>query len=142
MTTRKGRQLEILTKYKYIFDVFSNHRLSGGHVVITKFEISKFSNNYADDLAIVTFGVDYKIHFNKKEIGSYGLVGLSMGSKGYIDGNYDNKWVHDSRGMSCHFGAGYDFNKHVGVQLCCNVNNCARQIVPVLVLGSTINFTF
>jgi hypothetical protein len=77
---------------------------------------------------------------NKKEIGSYVLVGLSVGTKKvYMNNNY-NEGISGIGGVGYNFGVGYDFNKHLGVQLCCKVHNYVGQATSML--GCTITFTF
>ena len=107
-----------------------------GHGLMARIDTTFFGQN--DGVNVTNLGVaaDYTYHFERRQRGLYLLVGLS-------DQNYHTSFDGYSRndnGLGLDFGAGYDLDRHTGLQARYTSTSISNATDSALNLGVTYTF--
>jgi hypothetical protein len=111
--------------------------LSQGSGLMARVDATFYGENAGvtvDDLALA---VDYTYHFQRRQRGLYVLAGLS-------EQNYHtsfNGYSQNNDGLGFDFGAGYDLDRHVGLQARYTTNSFDYGTYSALNLGVTYTFS-
>jgi hypothetical protein len=107
-----------------------------GHGLMPRADLNLFSSNDGVNVTNVALACDYTYHFERRATGFYALAGLNLS-------NYHTSWRdHSSNDSSLglDLGAGYDFDRHLGVQGRYTTNSFSGVTYGALNLGVTYTF--
>ena len=109
---------------------------AGGHGVMARADMTFFGQNQGIDVRDLAFAADYTYHFERRPRGLYVLAGLS-------EQNYHTSfhgYSHNDNGLGLDLGAGYDLDRHVGLQARYTTNSFSGMTYSALNLGVTYAF--
>jgi len=128
LTDNAGAGLQVGANARWAFN--------GGHGIIARADATFFGQKYGVDVTDLAFAGDYTYHFERRQRGLYVLAGLSQQ-------NYHTSFQGYSRndsGLGLDLGAGYDLDRHVGLQARYTTNSFNDFTYSALNLGVTYTF--
>jgi hypothetical protein len=109
---------------------------NGGHGIMARADATFFNEKYGVTVSDLAFAGDYTYHFERRQRGLYILGGLSQQT---YRTSYHGDSRHDS-GLGLDLGAGYDLDRHVGLQARYTNNSFNDFTYSALNLGITYTF--
>lgn len=110
--------------------------LNQGHGLMARGDVTLFSQNNGANVTGLGLGVDYTYHLERSQVGPYVLGGLSVQ-------NYHTSFQNYSRNDSAlgiNLGAGYDLDRHLGLQARYTTHNMGDYTYAAFNLGVTYTF--
>jgi hypothetical protein len=108
----------------------------GGHGIMARADATFYGQKYGVDVTDLAFGADYTYHFERRQRGLYVLGGLS-------EQNYRTSfqgYSQNNSGLGLDLGAGYDLDRHMGLQARYTTNSFNGLTYSALNLGVTYTF--
>jgi len=109
---------------------------NGGHGIMARADATFFGQKYGVDVSDLAFGGDYTYHFERRQRGLYVLAGLSQ--QNYRTSFQGYSQSDSSLGLD--LGAGYDLDRHLGLQARYTSSNVNEMTYAALNLGVTYTF--
>ncbi len=109
---------------------------TGGHGVMARTDLTFYGQNQGVNVNGLAFAADYTYHFERRQRGLYALAGLN-------EQNYHTSFQGYSRndsGLGFDIGAGYDLDRHMGLQARYTSNSFSDMTYSALNLGVTYTF--
>ena len=108
----------------------------GGHGLMARADLTFYTSNNGTSVNNLAVGADYTYHFERRQLGPYVLAGLSQQ-------NYHTSFSDFSRndaGLAIDLGAGYDLDRHLGLQARYITNSFSSLTYSSLNLGVVYTF--
>jgi len=109
---------------------------NGGHGVMARADLTFYGQSNSISVNSIAVAADYTYHFEQSQRGPYLLAGLSQQ-------NYHTSFPSYSRndsGLGVDLGAGYDLDRHLGLQARYTTNSYSNLTYSALNLGVTYTF--
>lgn len=107
-----------------------------GHGLMGRVDLTFFSQNSGVNVTDTALAADYTYHFERRQRSAYLLAGLSQQN---YHTSFQNYSVNDS-GVGIDLGAGYDLDRHLGLQARYTTNSFSNYNYAALNLGVTYTF--
>jgi hypothetical protein len=110
--------------------------LRGGHGLMGRADLTFYGQNNSISVNDLAVAVDYTYHVERRQQGFYVLAGLSQQ-------NFHTSFPGSSRndnGLGIDLGAGYDLDRHLGLQARYTSNSFTDLTYSALNLGVTYTF--
>ncbi len=107
-----------------------------GHGLMARADLTFYGQTNSISVNTIAAAADYTYHFEQSQRGLYLLAGLSQQ-------NYHTSFPNFSRndsGLGIDFGAGYDLDRHLGLQARYTTNSYSNVTYSALNLGATYTF--
>jgi hypothetical protein len=110
--------------------------LSSGHGVLARADVTFYGQNNGSNVTDLAVAADYTYHFERRQRGAYLLAGVSQHS-------YHTSFPafsQNNSGLGLDLGAGYDLDRHLGLQARYTTNSFSNATYAALNLGVTYTF--
>lgn len=108
----------------------------GGHGVMGRADLTLYGQNHDVDVTNLAAAADYTFHLERGQQGAYLLGGLSLQSYHTSFPGFS----HNDSGLGLDLGAGYDLDRHLGLQVRYTTTSFSDFTYSALNLGVTYTF--